>query len=297
MSRKHIVCLAILGILIMALSMFGCQGYKAPKYKSPSDSGAAGNAEEVDIDVSDIGDETPAEEDDWWAEPETPEEATGDEGNEATGNAPVVEPAATVKSYKPKAYEPAVVDKGAAEEGNDFAKSPYRQVVEDDLPTLTVTEGDLVKLNVKATDADGDTLQYTFTAPLNSEGKWQTRAGDEGAYYPEITVSDGKTQVVKKVKIVVEPKNNKPVLQFIPNIDVSEGDTVTLRPKATDADGDKLTFSYSGWMTESSKVTGYDDQGEHTVVVSVTDGISTVSQEVTVTVKDVNRAPEVEIEF
>jgi hypothetical protein len=289
MSRKHIVCLAILGILIMALSMFGCQGYEAPKYKSPDDSGDAANPEEVNIDVSDIGNETPAEEDNWWSDSET---TGGDEGN-----VPVVEPTATVKSYKPKAYEPAVVDEGAAAEGDDFAKSPYRQVVEDDLPTLTVTEGDLVKLNVKATDADGDTLQYTFTAPLNSEGKWQTRAGDEGAYYPEVTVSDGKTEVVKTVKIVVEPKNNKPVLQFIPNIEVNEGDTVSLRPTATDADGDKLTYSYSGWMTESSKVTGYNDQGEHVVVVSVTDGISTVSQEVTVNVKDVNRAPEVEIEF
>jgi hypothetical protein len=33
------------------------------------------------------------------------------------------------------------------------------------------------------------------------------------------------------------------------------------------------------------------------VTVSVTDGISTVSQDVTITVEDVNRPPEVEIEF
>lgn len=296
MSRKHIVCLAILGILIMALSIFGCQGYEAPKYKSPEDTGDEEDVEEVDIDISDIEEEETEEEDDWWEETEEEEAAEEEDSYE-----PEVEPAATVKSYKPKAYEPAEIEDEEEEtdetDEEEFAKSPYREVVEDDLPTLTVTEGDLVKLNVKATDADGDPLEYTFTAPLNSEGKWQTRTGDAGAYYPEITVSDGKTEVLKKVKIVVEPKNNKPVLQFIPDIEVNEGDVVTIRPRATDADGDDLTYSYSGWMEDSTKVTDFNDQGEHTVVVTVTDGISTVSQEVTVTVKDVNRAPEVEIEF
>ncbi|MBW2968396.1 hypothetical protein KY362_08000, partial [Candidatus Woesearchaeota archaeon] len=182
-------------------------------------------------------------------------------------------------------------------EEEDYRKSPYRPVAEEDLPTLTVTEGDLVKINVNAKDADGDVLVYTFTAPLNSDGKWQTRAGDAGVYYSDITVSDGKEDVDRRVKIIVEPKNNKPVLQFIPNIDVKEGDTVTITPKATDGDGDRLTYSYSGWMSSATKTTGYQDAGVHKVVVSVTDGISTVSQEVTVTVQDVNRAPEVEIEF
>ena len=295
MSRKHIVCLSILVILIMALSIFGCQGYEAPKYKSPEDVGGE-DLEEVDIDVSDLGEDNEEdlfEEDDWWAEDS--EDSITDDADEYAG--PEVEPAATVKSYKPSAdtgaYTPAVVEA----EDDEFEKSPYRQVVEDDLPTLTVTEGDLVKLNVKATDADGDSLDYAFTAPLNSEGKWQTRTGDSGVYYPEITVSDGKTEVLKTVKIIVEPKNNKPVLQFIPKIDVDEGSDVVLNPRATDADGDKLTFTYSGWMTERTKTATYRDEGIHTVVVSVTDGISTISQEVTVTVKDINRDPVVDIEF
>ena len=295
MSRKHVVCLAILGILLMALSILGCQGYEAPKYKSPDDAGDE-ELEEVEIDVSDIDEdfeegEPLEDEDDWWddAEEEADEEDAEDEEE--------------IESFKPaeeSGYKPAVVEKEeetAEEEETDFEKSPYRAVVEEDLPTLEVTEGQLVKLNVKATDADGDPLTYTFEAPLNSEGKWQTRSGDAGVYYPMITVSDGKTDVQKQIKIVVEPKNNKPVLQFIPDIEVNEGETVTISARATDADGDRLTYEYSGWMTSSTKETGYDDAGEHIVVVSVTDGISTVSQEVTVTVKDVNRPPEVEIEF
>lgn len=294
MSRKHMTVFGILGVMIMMIAILGCQGYKAPDYKSPSDDSE--ELEEVEIDVSDLGDDT--ETDDFWEEVEADE----DEPEEDT-YAPVVKPAATVKSYKPAAettttssYTPISEDDEETAD-TEFKKSPYRPVIEEDLPTLTVTEGELVKLSMKATDPDGDTLDYEFTAPLNSEGKWQTRTGDAGVYYPEITVSDGKTDVVKKIKIVVEPKNNKPVLQFIPNVAVDEGETVTLNPKATDADGDRLTYSYSGWMTSNTKTASYSDAGVHKVTVSVTDGISIVSQEVTVTVEDVNRPPEVEIEF
>jgi hypothetical protein len=288
MSRKHLSALAIFGILILSLSILGCQGYKAPEYKSPTGEAVGDDAvEEVDIDVSDLGEEDTFEEE--VVEEPVPEVKT---------RVPDVKPAATVKSYKP-ADRTVVEDEEPAEEvsADEAKKAPYRPIVEENLPTLTVTEGDLVKLNLKATDPDGDTLTYTFTAPLNSEGKWQTRIGDAGVSYPEITVSDGKTSVVKKIKLVVETKNNKPVLQFIANVEVNEGETVTLNPKATDGDGDRLTYTYSGWMSSNTKTAGYKDAGTHKVVVSVTDGISTVSQEVTVTVKDVNRPPELEIEF
>lgn len=289
MSRKHMTLFGILGVMLMLIAIVGCQGYQAPTYKSPADEEGL---EEVEIDISDLGDEDAAEDDDFWADAEE-EEDTYDAPKYAT-KTPVVEPAATVKSYKPAATDE---EETAEEESTDFKKSPYRPIVEEDLPTLTVTEGELVKLSLTATDPDGDELDYEYTAPLNSEGKWQTRTGDAGVYYPEITVSDGKTEVVKKIKIVVEPKNNKPVLQFIPNVNVDEGETVVLNPKATDADGDRLTFSYSGWMSSNTKTAGYNDAGVHKVTVSVSDGISIVSQEVTVTVEDVNRPPEVEIEF
>lgn len=287
MSRKNLSVLAIFGILILSLSILGCQGYKAPEYKSPTGEAVGDeDVEEVDIDVSDLGEDEYVDEE--IIEEPVPEVKT---------RVPDVKPAATIKSYKPadKTVETTQYEEPAS--SDEAKKAPYRPIIEEDLPTLTVTEGDLVKLNVKATDPDGDQLTYTFTAPLNSEGKWQTRIGDAGVSYPEITVSDGKTSIVKKIKLVVEPKNNKPVLQFIPNIETSEGETVTLNPKASDADGDRLTYTYSGWMSSNTKQTGYNDAGTHNVVVSVSDGISIVSQEVTVTVKDVNRPPELEIEF
>ncbi len=79
--------------------------------------------------------------------------------------------------------------------------------------------------------------------------------------------------------------NQPPVLAFIVDIVVTEGETVTFSPSATDADGDNLSFSYSGWMTSSSYTTQTGDAGAHTVTVTVDDGNGgTDSQVVTVTV-------------
>lgn len=275
---------SVLAILILVLTVVGCQGYQAPDYKGPEETD---DGDVVEIDVSDIGEDSAVD--------DTVDEAP--RYREVTYPEPEVKTAATVvesskADYKPVTYEEADDDE------SDFKKSAYKPVKEEEgVPSMTVTEGDLVQLNIKATDADGDILTYRFTSPLNSEGKWQTRFGDAGVYYSMITVSDGKTEVEKKVKIIVEPENNKPVLQFIPDINVKEGQTVEIAASATDKDGQKLTYTFSGWMTSSTKEVGYNEEGEHTVVVSVTDGISTVSQEVTVYVADVNRPPEVEIEL
>jgi|GEM_PF-2189010 len=290
MDRKHVSLFAILGIMVLLVSILGCQGYKAPAYKSPE--GSEGT-EEVAIDVSDLEDSdvgptgAAVAEDDWSDE----EAATYVAEKEV---AKVAQPVKKVTAYKPIASDVAPAEKEAAP---TFSKSPYRSLAPDNLPTTTVTEGQVVKIAINAKDPDGDTLTYTFESPLNSNGQWQTRAGDAGVYTPVITVTDGKDTVTKQIKIIVEPKNNKPVLEFIPNIVVNEGEKVTISPRAKDADNDKLTYTYTGWMGSSTKETQYDDQGEHKVVVSVTDGISIVSQEVLVTVRDVNRPPEVEIEF
>jgi len=44
-------------------------------------------------------------------------------------------------------------------------------------------------------------------------------------------------------------------------------------------------------MAEASYQTTYDDAGEYVVTVTVSDGFYDISQEVTVTVNDVNRPP------
>jgi hypothetical protein len=81
------------------------------------------------------------------------------------------------------------------------------------------------------------------------------------------------------------------VLEPIDTITLVEGETVSLEPVVSDPDGDDVSLSYSGWMTTNTKQTGFDDAGEHSVTVSASDGVNTVSQDVTVIVENTNRQP------
>jgi len=311
MEKKSVVLFAIMTIAVLVLA--GCQGYKPPKYES-------NDSKDVDVDLSEAGDNAqgnvqdeeyvPYDEnstpDDEYApydensapkEESAPKEAEVNHYKSSDDSADYQK--ADYKTLDDYQYE-STSDKSDKSDNKEFVEAAYEPLYEeenDSIPSVTVNEGETVHVNVKASDLDGDSITYVYTAPLNSEGEWRTRTGDRGVYYSTITVSDGKTDVVKKVKIIVEPKNNKPVLEVPENITVNEGDVVQIHPQTFDADGDKLTVSYSGWMTSQTKQTNYDDAGEHTVTVTVSDGISRVSQDITVIVNDVNRPPQVEIEF
>ncbi len=159
---------------------------------------------------------------------------------------------------------------------------------------ITANEGELVSLKPQARDPDeDDEITYTFSDPFNSDGEWQTERGDAGTYEITVTASDGTLRDSRKVLVIVESVNRPPVLQRIPNVTVREGETVRLSPVATDPDGDAVTITYSGWMDKATYTTTYEDAGTHTVTVRASDGIDSVSQDVTINVLKVNRPPEI----
>lgn len=161
------------------------------------------------------------------------------------------------------------------------------------IPTKTVTEGELVSFpNLKATDPDGDKITYTFTPPLDSVGKWQTKVGDAGEYRVTITASDGKNSVSQVVIVQVNPKNKPPVIKLASNeIKVKEGESVKLNAQISDPDGDKVSITYDGWMTSPTKATGYNDAGTHEAGIIASDGMATTRETITVIVENVDRAP------
>lgn len=165
----------------------------------------------------------------------------------------------------------------------------------DNLPVKTVTEGGLISFpKLKAVDPDGDKIAYTFSQPLDANGKWQTKVGDAGEYFATITASDGKTKATQKVKLVVIAKNRPPVIEDIAAVVVNEGDTVKLAPVVTDPEGDDVAVAFSGWMDTDTKSTKFGDAGKYVVTVTANDGTSTATKKVTVIVKKVNRAPVLE---
>lgn len=71
------------------------------------------------------------------------------------------------------------------------------------LYTVTYTEGELVQLKPVAIDPDGTEVTYTFTPPVDADGSWQTRIGDEGEYRVAVGASDGKSQTVETVLVQI----------------------------------------------------------------------------------------------
>jgi len=96
--------------------------------------------------------------------------------------------------------------------------------------------------------------------------------------------------------VTVNNVNRKPQIAEIGDITAKETDTVAIKFEALDDDGDELSYSIddSRFVQDESTFTwetNYDDAGDHLVTVSVSDGVDTASQEVKVTVENVNRPP------
>ena len=162
--------------------------------------------------------------------------------------------------------------------------------------TITVKEGEKVKLNVAATDADGDKLTYKFEAPLNKNGEWQTKEGDADNYEVEVTVSDGKQEVKSTILIVVEATNKAPTLEVKGSLEVEEGEDVILNIETNDAEGDEVIVTvFSTKFTQDDNTftwkTGFNDAGEYDIKIEASDGKGGNSKTVTVKVNNKNRAP------
>ncbi len=166
-----------------------------------------------------------------------------------------------------------------------------RPPVVEALEPIEVVEGDVVVLDFDVTDPDGDDVEITYPLLFDEDGVWQTERGDAGEYDLEASFSDGYDIVDVPIDIIIEALNVAPVLQTIDDIGVDEGETVSLEVFASDEDGDDLEITNSGWMEDFTYTTNYDHSGVHTVLVSVSDGKHVVSQEVEVTVNNVNRPP------
>ena len=165
------------------------------------------------------------------------------------------------------------------------------------MPVTRATEGELVRLDSitsRFKDPEGDILAFTYSAPFSPRGEWQTKAGDAGEKTVKITASDGVNKVSVDIKVIIEPSNKAPVLEKIKDVVASEGETVSFDPKALDPEGEPVTITYSGWMSTSSYKTSYNDAGEHSVTIKVSDGVYETKQDVKVTVKNVNRPPVLE---
>jgi nitrogen fixation protein FixH len=212
------------------------------------------------------------------------------EGGEAAGEVEEV----VIVEEKGVGEEEVVVEEGVEEEVSGEAEPIV----------ITVQETELVSLVPEAEDPDKDKLTFTFSSPLDEEGKWQTTYGDAGEYTVTVTASDGQLTTSQDVLIIVTKKEEEPTIDsFEPEdslIVIKETESIDFSVDASDLNRDELSYS---WKVDGIEVGGgeaynykttYDDSGAHTIKVDVSDGSSITSQLWSVTVENVNRKPVME---
>jgi hypothetical protein len=161
-------------------------------------------------------------------------------------------------------------------------------------PDVIAYEGDLIDLKPLVMDPDGDSITLGFTLPFDEKGIWQTKEGDSGFYSVIITATDNKDSfVTKQMTIKVLIRNKPPVIEIADTLDFNEGDMIVLNPQITDPENATVFVTYSGWMNSKMYQTTYGDAGEHKETITANDGIDKVTKELTISVKDVNRVPEI----
>jgi len=171
--------------------------------------------------------------------------------------------------------------------------------------TFNITQGESQKLRCIATDPEKDPLTYTWTVEgqklsatvpditFGSEGR------NPGSYNITCAVSDGEFSASASAKGTITgrpeqpPKPNRaPSIECqTSTVDLWSGESKELRAKASDPDGDKLTYTWSGTGVKGSGATATFDAagvkaGSYTVTVTVDDGKLKASCAMTVNVSE-----------
>jgi len=160
---------------------------------------------------------------------------------------------------------------------------------------ITVKEGETVTINAQASDPDGDKVTISFSGWMNGPAK-TTGFTDAGTHEVVILASDGKSTVRDTVRVIVENVNRPPAIGALSDVTVKEGDRITVKPTATDPDGDKITFTFGPPLgPDGTWQTTNKDVGKYTVNVSASDGTASVSTVFSITVQSLNKAPVIQM--
>lgn len=217
------------------------------------------------------------------------------EGNASEEDQLISEIAEIEKSIEKEKQETKAAEEeiGKVEEEVVLPEIKDKSIEDETLQILNVKENNLVRLKVAITDPDKDTINYTFSQPLNSKGEWKTNYGDAGDYIVTITANDGKLSAEKKVKISVQRVNVPPVIEGIRDLFAKEGDAVKLDLKVTDPNKDPVTYTVSEPLASGSWATDHKSAGEYSIKIVASDGELQTEKSFKLTVTDVNVPPEI----
>lgn len=197
---------------------------------------------------------------------------------------------------------------------NDFTNYEDSPPVIADISDQEVAEGSSLNFKVTASDPDGDEVTLSAVnlpqgAEFNAETRelsWTPNYQQAGNYSFSIkAAANGKT-TTEEVEVVVTNSNDLPVIESVTNVSngnatIAEGTKLDLTVRASDANGDDLSYSLTGSIAEKFNQSknqftwtpGYETAGEYSLTIGVSDGKETVTQDINLVVENTDRPPEV----
>ena len=124
----------------------------------------------------------------------------------------------------------------------DVNRRPDLESLED----VSVREGETIRVSPSATDEDGDDVEFSFSAPLDGDGVWETEIGDAGTYFITVTAIDGfGGEDEESFDIVVESIGGAgdPIFTSTPVTTAFLGEIYSYDADAYDPDGTRVTYS------------------------------------------------------
>lgn len=167
--------------------------------------------------------------------------------------------------------------------------------------TTSGTAGEAYSYTVVATDADGDSLTFaatTLPSWLTFDATSATLSGtpsstDGGDHNVTITVSDGTDTTSSSFTISVSVPNTAPMVTSTATTTATEDSAYSYTLTGSDADNDTLTMTATtipSWLSfdaTSGVLSGTPaqaDVGDHSVVLTISDGTDSVTDTFTITV-------------
>jgi hypothetical protein len=161
--------------------------------------------------------------------------------------------------------------------------------------TITVKEGESIELDFTTSDPDEDEVILSYSGWMKGH-TYTTTYADAGTHQVVVIAEDGQLATKKNVTVTVTNVNRAPVITTkADSYELVEGQTLSVNPQVEDLDGDDVTLTFGAPLDENGKWTPQlGDAGEHTIVLTATDGSDETTKEIAVNVLRANRAPNVE---
>ncbi|WMW23067.1 putative Ig domain-containing protein [Methanolobus mangrovi] len=179
----------------------------------------------------------------------------------------------------------------------------------DSIGNKVVNENELLSIMISATDPDGDTVTYSANGlpagaifdDVSGEFSWIPNYNDAGNYNVEFIATANGVEDSETITISVENIDRAPELDPIGNKVVNENELLSFIISATDPDGDTVAYSSNGLPAgstlddvsgEFSWIPNYNDAGNYNVEFIATAFGVEDSETITITVENIDRAPE-----